>query len=73
VVADVPVGEGESVVRQVDGRDPKEDAARAAQAVELGILQAEEEALHEEPLPLTRREQVLRYFRELRRRIEDRK
>jgi len=47
-----------------------EEAARQARAVQLQQLRAEEEALSDEPLPLSRREQVIRYFSALRQQLE---
>ncbi|KPJ52291.1 MAG: hypothetical protein AMS16_06570 [Planctomycetes bacterium DG_58] len=63
--------EGPSMVRRIDGRSHLEDPLREARKLAIEFIRAEEEALNEEPLPLTRREQVLRYFTELRRRIEN--
>ena len=71
VVAPKLGAEGPSETRQVDGSNHPEDAQRQARQLAVQFLKAEEEALHEEPLPLTRREEVLRYFTTLRRRIED--
>jgi hypothetical protein len=70
VVAAAP-GEGESDVRVVEGEAHSEAAARSARETAMEFVDAEEEALDEEPLPLSRREQVLRYFTGLRRQIEN--
>jgi hypothetical protein len=57
-------------VRDVEGQDHAEEASRAARQLSLDFITAEEEALSEEPLPISRREQVRRYFTELRKQIE---
>ncbi|MBM4037505.1 MAG: hypothetical protein FJ290_03240 [Planctomycetes bacterium] len=64
-------GDGPSDVRTIEGTNHSEEAARQARQLAVQFLRAEEEALAEEPLPLLRREQVLRYFSTLRRRIEN--
>ncbi len=63
--------DGDSEARFVQGRDHREETARSASDIAIQFIRAEEEALAEEPLPLTRREQVLRYFTALRRQLED--
>lgn len=70
VVQADPSATGESQVRAVAGPEHEEEAAREAQRIRIEAIRAEEEALHAEPLPLSRREQVLRYFTELRRQLE---
>ncbi|MHC5054969.1 MAG: hypothetical protein ACYTKD_09670 [Planctomycetota bacterium] len=70
VVAASP-GMGESDVRMVEGESHSEESARRLREIAIEFVKAEEEALDEEPLPLSRREQVLRYFTGLRRQIED--
>ena len=71
-VANTPIGkDGESIVREIDPRSHSEEATRSAKDLALEFIKAEEEALDEEPLPLTRRDQVLRYFTELRSQLED--
>lgn len=62
--------EGQSTVRSVQGGARKEDAARGATQTALEAIQAEEAALDEAALPPARREQVRRYFNELRKRFE---
>jgi hypothetical protein len=47
----------------------RETTARAAQDLAIEFIKTEEEALAEEPLPLSRRQQVLRYFTALRRQL----
>lgn len=70
MVAAQKTGEGQSTFRSVEGGTKKEAASRDATALALEAIQAEEEALDEQPLPPSRREQVRRYFTELRKRFE---
>lgn len=62
--------EGQATVRSVEGGARKEDAARSGTQTTLEAIQAEEAALDEAALPPARREQVRRYFNELRKRFE---
>lgn len=62
--------EGASSVRTVEGQVRDENASRAAQPTTLEAIAAEESALDDAALPAARREQVRRYFNELRRRFE---
>jgi hypothetical protein len=62
--------EGQSTVRSVQGGPRTENAARSASQAALDAIQAEESALDEAALPPARREQIRRYFNELRRRFE---
>jgi hypothetical protein len=62
--------EGESAVRSVEGAPHTESATRATQASALQAITEEEKALDESALPSARREQVRRYFTELRKRFE---
>jgi hypothetical protein len=62
--------EGASTSRSVEGGARPEAAARQASQVVLEAIAAEEAALDEAALPPSRREQVRRYFTELRRRFE---
>ena len=62
--------EGESSVRAVEGQTHKEAATRSAQTTALEAITAEENALDDAALPTARREQVRRYFTELRKRFE---
>lgn len=62
--------EGQSTVRSVEGGARTEQAARSAQATALEAIKAEENALDDAALPAARREQVRRYFTELRKRFE---
>ena len=63
-------GEGPSSVRAVAGGIRQEQAGRGATPTPAEFLAAEEAALDEAALPPARREQVRRYFTELRRRFE---
>ena len=62
--------EGQSSVRSVEGAAHNEQAGRSATQTALDAIQAEEAALDEAALPPARREQVRRYFNELRKRFE---
>jgi hypothetical protein len=62
--------DGASSVRSVEGQARTEQASRGAQATALDAITAEENALDESALPPARREQVRRYFTELRKRFE---
>ena len=70
MVAAQKTGEGQSTFRSVEGGTKKESASRSATATAVEAIQAEEEALDEQALPPSRREQVRRYFTELRKRFE---
>lgn len=63
--------EGPSHVRSTEPGTHREEARRLAQEVASHTIQAEEESLADEPLPLSRRQQVLRYFTALRRQLVD--
>lgn len=62
--------EGRSTVRSVEGGPRTEQSTRGATQTALDAIQAEEAALDESALPPARREQVRRYFNELRKRFE---
>jgi len=62
--------EGQATMRSVEGGARKEDPTRSATPTTLEAIQAEEAALDEAALPPARREQVRRYFNELRKRFE---
>ena len=62
--------EGQSSVRAIEGGVRKEVASRSASQIATEAISAEEEALDESALPPARREQVRRYFTELRKRFE---
>jgi hypothetical protein len=63
-------GSAPSMVRRIDAGTHAEEAARDFRQLAMRTIQDEEDALDEEPLPLSRREQILRYFTGLRRQIE---
>jgi len=62
--------DGSSSVRTVEGQTHNEQATRSAEAAVLNAISAEENALDDSALPPSRREQVRRYFTELRKRFE---
>ena len=62
--------EGQSATRAVEGAVRGDRASRAGSELAVDFLQAEEAALDEMALPPARREQVRRYFTELRKRLE---
>ena len=62
--------EGQSTVRSVEGGARTEQSSRSATQAALESIQAEEAAIDEAALPPARREQVRRYFNELRKRFE---
>jgi hypothetical protein len=62
--------EGRSTVRSIEGGPRTEQSTRSATQTALEAIQAEEAALDESALPPARREQVRRYFHELRKRFE---
>lgn len=62
--------EGQSTLRSVEGGARREQSTRSAAETALEALQVEEAALDEAALPPARREQVRRYFNELRKRFE---
>jgi hypothetical protein len=70
VVAPTPGAEGPSQTRAVAGQSHREESARAKKRIAIDFLKTEEAALAEEPLPLSRRAQVLRYFTALRQQLE---
>ena len=66
VVEAMPMTQGASQMSQVDPQGHREQAMRNSRELAIEFIQTEEEALAEEPLPLSRRQQVLRYFTMLR-------
>lgn len=72
VVQAQQTSEGQSTVRSVEGGTRAEQPARTFNQVALDAIEAEEAALDEASLPPARREQVRRYFNELRKRFEKR-
>lgn len=69
-VAPTPGAEGPSERRAVAGVSHREAPARSRQQIASDFLKAEEAALAEEPLPASRREQILRYFTAIRQQLE---
>ena len=70
VVAPAPGAEGPSETRAVAGQAHREQAARSRTEIAKDFLKAEEAALADEPLPLSRRAQVLLYFTAIRQQLE---
>ena len=70
VVAPAPGAEGPSEVRSVAGQAHREQAVRSRTEIAKEFLKTEEAALADEPLPLSRRAQVLLYFTALRKQLE---
>ncbi len=62
--------EGQSSVRAIEGGVKKETTARTATQTAVDFIHQQEQALDESALPPSRREQVRRYFTELRKRFE---
>ena len=62
--------EGESSIRSVEGEVRAETTTRSKQEVLTEFLEVEEQALDEQSLPLSRKQQVLRYFSALRAQFE---
>lgn len=62
--------DGASSVRTVEGQAHNETATRTAQTTAIEAIAAEENALDDQALPPARRDQVRRYFTELRKRFE---
>ncbi len=53
-----------------DPQDRRERSTRSKRDIAIEFLKVQEEALASEPLPLSRREHVLRYFTALRKQLE---
>ena len=70
VVAPTPGAEGPSELRSVAGQAHREAATRSRTEIAKEFLKVEEAALADEPLPLSRRAQVLLYFTALRQQLE---
>jgi hypothetical protein len=60
----------EQAIRSVEGEARAEQATRTRQEVMADFIAVEEQALDEQSLPLSRRQQVLRYFSALRAQFE---
>lgn len=63
--------DGESVVRSVQGGVRSEEAQRQTQEQNAEFLAVEEQALDEKALPVSRKDQVLKYFTALREQFEE--
>ena len=66
-----PSGEGSSQVREFDATPRAEATERNARQLAVDFIKVEEEALADEPLPVSRREQVRRYFNSLRQQLSE--
>lgn len=63
---------GDSEFRAVEGQSGRtETATRSRREIASSFIDVEESALDEKSLPITRRNQVLRYFSEIRRQLEE--
>ena len=62
--------DGSSTIRSIEGQARNEQTARASQTTAIEAIAAEEGALDDAALPPARREQVRRYFNELRKKFE---
>lgn len=66
------LNDGDSEFRSVEGGALKSEQAKLSRKeIVKNFIDVEEEALDEQTLPLTRRNQVLRYFSEIRRQLEE--
>jgi len=61
---------GSSEMTTKEPQDRQESSGRSARDIAIDFLKVQEEALSAEPLPLSRREHVLRYFTALRKQLE---
>jgi hypothetical protein len=66
-----PSGEGPSQTREVEGQPHTEQAKQDPRQLAAEFIKVEEEALADEPLPVSRRDQVRRYFNALRQQLSD--
>jgi hypothetical protein len=71
VVGALPTGEGPSQQRVVEAGPHREATQREARKMAVDFVKQQEQSLADEPLPASRREQVLRYFTALRSRLLD--
>ena len=62
--------DGPSTMSTRDPQDRRERSTRSKRDIAIEFLKVQEEALASEPLPLSRREHVLRYFTALRKQLE---
>jgi len=65
-----PATPGASTLRAVEGREREEQAGRERHQLTIDRLRAEEQALDDLALPMSRREEVRRYFHRLRESFE---
>ena len=66
------INEGDSEFRTVEGKSGRTEQAQLSRSdIIKNFIDVEEEALDEKTLPLTRRNQVLRYFTEIRQQLEE--
>ncbi len=63
--------EGESTTRAIEGQAKAEQATRSRQEVMADFIAVEEQALDDQALPMSRRQQVLRYFSGIRAQFEN--
>ena len=62
--------DGDSSLRAIEGQTKTEEATRTRQEILADFLAVEEQALDDQSLPLSRRQQVLRYFSGVREQFE---
>ncbi len=62
--------DGESTIRAIEGQARAEQASRTRQEVVADFIAVEEQALDDQALPLSRRQQVLKYFSGIRAQFE---
>jgi hypothetical protein len=72
VVNAAPRGNGPSQYRNVEAGRHREETRREASKLAADFIKAEEQALADEPLPVSRRQQVLRYFTAIRSQLVER-
>lgn len=62
--------DGSSEMTPRERQDRGETSGRSAKDIAIDFLKVQEQALASEPLPLSRREHVLRYFTALRKQLD---
>lgn len=65
-----PTGQGESSSRFIQAQEKKERAVRGTRELLTEFIKSQEEALADEPLPAGRRRQIMDYFNQIRRQLE---
>ncbi len=70
-VSAAPAGDGGSMVQTIEGQQHREGTSVQSVNTRLDFIQAEEDALAEEKLPVARREQVKNYFDLVRQTMEE--